>query len=245
MGIGAAPSPARPVPRLDGAECQVWWAGPGQARPGHRALLNAVERARADAYARAVDRDRFTVGCALSRLVLGGLLDMPAAAVSLRRECGQCGGPHGRPRAAGSGLELSVTHSGGHVGLAVTAAGPVGLDVERIDARAADIAASVATENERRALARLPGDERPAAFFRFWTRKEAALKAVGTGLRVPMAAIDVSDPQRPVPVPGHGAVLVSDLDVDDDHAAALAVGGTVPLVRAFDAGPLLAAAALS
>ncbi len=48
-----------------------------------------------------------------------------------------------------------------------------------------------------------------------------------------------------MPVPGHGAVLVADLDADDDHAAALAVGGTVPLVRAFDAGPLLAAAALS
>ena len=60
--------------------CEVWWARPDAARPWHRELFTADELGRADAYRRPEDRDRFTVGCATSRLVLGrllGLADLP------------------------------------------------------------------------------------------------------------------------------------------------------------------------
>jgi len=40
----------------------------------------------------------------------------------------------------------------------------------------------VLSRGERAALARLALPERPAAFLRAWTRKEAWLKALGTGL---------------------------------------------------------------
>ena len=234
------------VPHLESGHCQIWWGNPGLARPEHRSLLNPVERGRAAAYVKAVDRDRFTVGCALSRLVLGGLLGIPAASVPLTRECDSCGGPHGRPRVTGTGLHLSVSHSGSHVALAVTAAGPVGVDVERITPDSVDLAGSVLAADEHRLLAGLSGADRTAAFFQLWTRKEAALKAAGTGLRVAMTDVDVSVPERPVTVPGHPPITVIDLDVDDEHAAALGIGGlTKPSVLLLDATDLFTAAGQS
>jgi 4'-phosphopantetheinyl transferase len=43
----------------------------------------------------------------------------------------------------------------------------------------------------------VPATLRPAAFIGYWVRKEAALKAVGDGLRTPMTDVEVSAPDTP------------------------------------------------
>ena len=51
----------------------VWWAELGAARPallGLAGLLDPVERARRDRYLRDADRDRFTLGVAMTRLAV-------------------------------------------------------------------------------------------------------------------------------------------------------------------------------
>ena len=60
---------------------------------------------------------------------------------------------------------------------------PVGVDVETLSAPAtAREVSELLHPEERRALAQLPNHELVAAFTRLWVRKEAYLKALGSGV---------------------------------------------------------------
>lgn len=219
--------------------CQVWWARASDARAAQLALLDPVERGRRERYRRAEDRDRFTVGVALSRTVLGARLGIAPARVGLDRTCPTCGEPHGRPVVAGDGApRISVSHSGDRVALAVCAGAEVGVDVERVGER--DLAIAL-TASERAALA-----GRPAAdLIALWTRKEALLKATGDGLNVEPSTVEIADPPALAAFPARpelvGAVQLVDLDPGEGYRAALAVLSAAPVaVSELDGSALLA-----
>lgn len=201
----------------------MWWARIDQVRDEFADDLDEVEQGRLAAYLRDDDRARFLLGCTMIRQLLAERFSLPAAKVSLDRTCPECGMPHGKVRAAG--VELSVTHSGELVGVAIGDQ-PVGLDVEKVDP-AVDIdgvAELALTPEERHELARYSDVEKALAFTRYWTRKEAAAKATGVGLR--------GDLRAPMPAGIH----VRELDVDPGYAAALAVVGAAPVVQVFRFG---------
>ncbi|MDX5566337.1 4'-phosphopantetheinyl transferase superfamily protein [Streptomyces sp. ID05-04B] len=223
---------------------QVAWARLGDARADLLTLLDPVERGRHDETVAPADRARFLVGCALSRLLLGELLDLPPADVPLRRVCPRCGGPHGKVRldtpGAPAPYDFSVTHSGALVGVAVSSDGAVGLDVEdcEVPVDVEGAARTALSGTELAALHALPPAERGPAFLRVWTRKEAVLKALGVGLRMPLRGLEVSSPEAPpavlawppppsVPPGRHPADLrMADLLVDGVHPATVATVAT-------------------
>ncbi|RFU40574.1 4-phosphopantetheinyl transferase [Actinomadura logoneensis] len=181
----------------------VWWAQRSAATPALTAVLDPVERSRRDRYLRDADRDRFTLGVALTRFALGGLLGLPPERVEIDRSCSDCDKPHGRPRVAGrpDAPHVSVSHSGDRVGVAVSAHGPLGLDVEESRKISDDIARHVLAPGETAAT--------PAELLVFWTRKEALLKATGDGLRFPMPRLRTS--------PAHERPRLLYWDGRDDH----------------------------
>jgi 4'-phosphopantetheinyl transferase len=160
-------------------------------------LLNDVERARRERYVRPADRDRFTLGVAVTRLAAGALLGVAPERVPLDRTCQGCGAPHGRPVIDGGPL-LSVSHSGERVVVALTGGGPVGVDVEEASDRLnEEIAGQLLGPDEAADLRGLDRAARRRGLLEYWTRKEAVLKATGDGLRVPLADLYVSAPDEP------------------------------------------------
>lgn len=171
----------------DVVECAIWWASPVPNDENHLALLDDTERGRHAAYRRELDQRRFLTGRVLAKTVLGSRMGLAPESVRFDATCDDCGKPHGKPRLPG--VEFSISHSGDRIGLAVTSA-PVGLDVEADDRKADEGLITYAlNEVEQRSLKALPDAQRAAAFFQYWTRKEALMKATGKGLRIPLQSI--------------------------------------------------------
>jgi 4'-phosphopantetheinyl transferase len=218
----------------------VWWAPTALARPWHRNLLDHTEHVRRQRLRFPADQDRFTVGVALLRLLTARRTGLPPTAVAIDRTCPTCDRPHGRPIVTGSGLHVSVSHSGAWVAVAVSTVAEVGVDVEHIgtdDLTA--LASRVLTADEASAIAG------PADFYRFWTRKEALVKATGDGLSAPLDRVRVSpDPPRLLAYPGRPDLVAHIVDMSPGPAYAGAVAvltGSPVEVVAHDATALLTA----
>lgn len=165
----------------------------------------------------------------LARTVIGPIVGRDPAALRFDRSCVVCGLQHGRPRLIDDPtLRLSLSRTRSVVVLATSRAGPVGVDVERDDAVAFAGFEEVALHSDDRGRRRRERDAVPDATA--WVRKEAALKALGVGLRVDPASVRTPAPGKPVVVvPGLQPVNVIDLaldldpDVDAWHSAAVAL----------------------
>ena len=101
-------------------------------------------------------------------------------------------GDLGKPRLACSDLRFSAARSAGIALYATSWTMEVGVDIEAIRTTADidGIAARFMSPAEQRALASLPPTQRLAAFFQCWTRKEAYVKGIGTGLSFPLRDVD-------------------------------------------------------
>ncbi len=223
-----------------GAQCEVHVGLIHDLHAAHLVLLDDQERARAQRYRLAAAGDRFLLGAVLLRVAAARHLEARPADIAVDRACGRCGAQHGRPRLPGSGLHVSVTHSGDVVAVALTSAGPVGVDVEAV--RPIDYAAiadSVCTPAERNAV------RAEADFYVFWTRKEAVLKATGEGLSRPMTDLHVTQPGSAPMLLGlcggpPPACQLADISVGDGYQGCVAVLTADPVaVSTLDASELL------
>ncbi|MFF4491973.1 4'-phosphopantetheinyl transferase family protein [Streptomyces sp. NPDC001544] len=117
------------------------------------------------------------------RILLARLLRRHPGDLPLEREaCHGCGAPHGRPVVRGGRPHFSLSYNGRLV-LVALAVEPVGVDIEQIPSRQVVEQTSGALHPaERQELDALSEACRPRAFAEIWTRKEAYLKMLGTGL---------------------------------------------------------------
>ncbi len=174
-------------------ECAVRWSPPLPAEPRFLALLDELEQGRYDGYRQDIDKRRFLTGRVLAKTVAAQRLGLAVEAVAFDATCDDCGKPHGRPRVPGADLMLSISHSGDLIGVAATAGTPVGLDVETATRRADDSLIEYALSPvEQAAVSGLLVEQRATAFFTYWTRKEAVMKATGKGLKIPLQSITFS-----------------------------------------------------
>lgn len=163
------------------AGIQVWRFGLDGGSAADAALLDDTEAARAQRFVFAADRARFVRAHAQLRRLLGRALGLPP------RDLVLLAGPQGRPMLAGGpvGVDFNLSHSGGCAALALCRDGrQVGVDVEllRPVADALPTAREVFTDEELLAWQLRAEPERDQGFLALWTRKEAVLKALGTGL---------------------------------------------------------------
>jgi 4'-phosphopantetheinyl transferase len=105
-------------------------------------------------------------------------------------------GSNGKPRLALPihDISFSLSHTDGLTLVAVAAGARIGIDAEMVHSgiEVESLSRRFFTPAEADEILALPGASRCEAFFRCWTRKEAILKAMGTGLSVPLNRFQVS-----------------------------------------------------
>ena len=202
--------------------------------------LSLDERTRAERFHFSRHRDRFIAARAFLRAILGRYLQVEPARLEFVYSS------RGKPAlAAGFDGELhfNTAHSGDLALFAVTRAGPVGVDVERIRSMpdAGQIAARFFSPRESDRLQATPDADKPAAFFNLWTRKEAWLKATGEGIASRLSQVEVTfasgEPARLIAVGGDAQAArewsLRELKPAEGFAAALAVRAKRVKVRCW------------
>jgi 4'-phosphopantetheinyl transferase len=170
---------------LSDREVHVWNApfDPSKALANQQAqLLSQDERERAGRFHFAKDRAHFIHARAVLRLLLGRYLDVPPESVTFRY--GRAGKPELSPAFRETNLQFNVSHSHGHLLVAIARNYAVGVDIEKVrsEMNIEEISERFFCSAETQQLRTLSGFTKSEGFFNGWTRKEAYLKARGEGI---------------------------------------------------------------
>ena len=211
---------------------QVWIVSLPDVRTrldGLRTVLSPDEQERAARFVFERDRLRFVSARGILRVLLGGYLNREPARIVFHY------GPNGKPALAGedanpADLRFNVSHSGDYCLCAVALRRDVGIDIEmvRSDVECLPLAERFFTRREYEDLLRGSEQDRRARFFRYWTCKEAYLKARGVGISTGLARIEMT--------------FNADGSVECSKRDDLIVHGTGCLVRPISIGDHVAAA---
>jgi 4'-phosphopantetheinyl transferase len=215
-------------------EIHIWCARLDEQRVSQfQSLLSGDERIRAERFHFEKDRERFIIRRGILRTLLGGYSGVGANRLQF------CYGKNGKPALAdefGKGkICFNSSSSEGSAIYAFTRDSEIGVDIEymRDIPEMAQIAERIFSVKEKALFLTLPESRRKEAFFKWWTCKEAFIKAIGEGLSYPLDEIDVllapDEPAKLLRIEGNSEAAsrwsIQDLRPASGFAAAVAIKG--------------------
>ena len=179
--------------RLGLADVHVWVETTHGLLPSSDSLsdeLSSSELAESRRFRFEVDRSRFLATCLFRRRILGHYLGIRP------KELAFSYGAKGKPALAtelDSDLSFNDAEADGLAVMAVARGRRVGVDVERLRSvpEAQSIVSGFGSPLEKEMFASIGPEEREDAFLRWWTGKEAFVKAVGEGLSLPLTSFSI------------------------------------------------------
>jgi len=196
-------------------------------------ILSADELAKAEKFHFEGDQKKFIMTRGLLRMILGSYLGKKPGELCF--EYNAFGKPVLPADAGCDALQFNLSHSGEIALYAVTRGRNIGIDAERIrdNVDIGQIAKRFFSAEEIRSLDSIHKKNRSEVFFKYWTRKEAFIKARGEGISFPMEQCDVSSISgsmlSPVKLPDNSSESLrwygQDLFPGPGYAAAIAVEG--------------------
>ena len=180
-GIQALPNPPG---------CLLWLIDLTQEPPASDwAACNAEEQSRAQRFRFEQHARRYRAAHAAMRQIMAAQLGVAASALRWRI------GAHDKPHLLDHpGWHFNLSHSDEWALLGMSATSPIGVDIEfcRSMRDMAGIVRHQFSEAEQATYLQLPSADQSDWFYRVWSRKEACLKALGSGLSVSSQSFDVS-----------------------------------------------------
>jgi 4'-phosphopantetheinyl transferase len=185
--------------------------------------LSSDEQSRAERFYFEQHRQHFIAGRGILRTILGRYLDVEPQA--LRFDYEARGKPILGDKFATSGLWFNLSHSQG-LALYGVCRQPIGVDLEciRDNTDVEALAKRFFTNREYEVVRSLPPNQQQQVFFRYWTCKEAYLKATGAGLSQLEQVEILLTPTQPASLQSEEWTL-TELIPANNYLAAVAVAG--------------------
>ncbi|MFV2057238.1 MAG: 4'-phosphopantetheinyl transferase superfamily protein [Thiohalomonadales bacterium] len=217
------------VPSLTTNRCHIWQIDLTQGHLEQLGNLSKQEIERGNHYKSSQDRLRFYRNRSIIRQLAGVYIDLPADAIEFVYN------PQGKPainlQPTSTPLHFNLSHSGDIGLLAFCRSTEIGIDIEYINRNANyyKLAQRFFSKDEFAVIAATEPENISRQFFRLWTRKEAFVKAVGTGLGFPLNKFSVNsalnekpgliaiDPSR-----YEGPCSMYDIEIRHDYMATIA-----------------------
>lgn len=188
-------------------------------------ILSDSERANAEQRRSPEMQNRYAAIHAQKRLILARYLNCSPESVAIAIA------KHGKPYLPDHrDWTFNLSHSGDHYAIAVARNCRLGLDIESPRSRTnlSGLVGKCFAPHEIAYWRALPEHEHIAAFYRFWTRKEAFVKATGRGIALGLdrCVTDPDDPVRMLSVPDDfgpaSAWRLFGIELDDGVCGAVA-----------------------
>lgn len=227
------------------ADTVIIWHGDIAAEHAHYQnywrVLDVAEQAHAGKFSRDVLRKRYVVVRGRLRHVLGQTLNQPPEKICIKIA------EHGKPYLAERPeLSFNLSHSADTMVIAVGWNCRLGIDIENCKPRSslAALADKCFSEEEIAYWNALPEAEKTAGFYRFWTRKEAFVKATGRGIALGLnhCVINPENQTEFLRVPaGCGQASswhLQDIALEPGACSALVTDKAIAEVRLIELAPL-------
>jgi 4'-phosphopantetheinyl transferase len=176
---------------LTDGQVHLWYSRTENAKPQHwvghcEGLLSPSERARHQRFVFQRDRDQFLIARVLLRTTLSRYSSLQPG--DWRFQVNEFGKPEIDSSQTPSPLRFNLSHCDGLVICGVTVGRKIGVDCENTQRHVeiSNLAPRVFSACEQECLESAPASARAETFFRFWTLKEAYIKARGLGMQIPL-----------------------------------------------------------
>jgi 4'-phosphopantetheinyl transferase len=236
-----------PLSGLDKGKIDIWFSRvdwPASEIKKIEVLLAPVEKTRAQRFRFLQDRNRYIVRHGVLQLLLAGYQSCKPGQIDIRATVN--GKPYLEGQQKRGGIHFNVSSSDTFTAIAFSRNGSIGIDIEKIRdiPDILEIVERHFTSDEKDQIFSCPENLRATLFYKFWTRKEAVLKAQGEGLVRPLDCVQVIkfyDLSTSWKVRVSGCPVVEefwlrDIDGPTGFCAAVASGSAVDdiTVRKFD-----------
>ncbi|MGB9454584.1 MAG: 4'-phosphopantetheinyl transferase superfamily protein [Bryobacteraceae bacterium] len=203
-------------PGVEVSVCSLEQAGELAGR--YLPLLSADEVERAGRFKLDHLRHAYILGRGMTRLILARRIDVDPRAIRFQYST------YGKPSLEGAqGWHFNASNTRSLLVCALTEAAPIGVDIEQVRPMpdACDIAERFFSAAEAQRVLSAPPESVATLFFEIWTRKEAFLKATGTGLSRDLHGFTVSAGTGEIPRLEH-------IEKPDDDPALWSLRAFVP-----------------
>jgi 4'-phosphopantetheinyl transferase len=200
-------------------------------------ILGEAEQAHAGQLGAALQRQRYIEVHGRLRKILAQTVNESPSKISIKKT------EHGKPYLADNPeVVFNLSHSANTLVIAVSRNCQLGIDIEHCKQRTnlQGLVDKCFSEEESAYWRTLPEAQKMHEFYRFWTRKEAFVKATGRGIALGLhqCVINPENPAKFLSIPkeyGHASTWsVWDMSIGDEICGALVADTSISTIRRKD-----------